>query len=187
VAIVKGVLIGTLGAQLAILAAFRYHGYSRTVFVIDAVLLSLLLVVSRASFRLLGEVLHRNRHAATRVVIYGAGDGGALVVRELTKAQDASYKILGFVDDDQRKERMRVQGYAVLGGFDSLSSLVASGVVDVVVISPRIIDVERLRALERLCKTHSVSLSRLHVGLEPIVVPDAVGNANSLDRRQNAS
>ncbi|MBI4486185.1 MAG: glycosyl transferase, partial [Acidobacteria bacterium] len=174
VVVVKGVVLGTLGAQLAILAVYRFQGFSRTVFVIDAVLLCILLTASRASFRLLGELLHRSRDAATRVVIYGAGDGGSLVVRELTKAQGASYKILGFVDDDHRKERMRVQGYPVLGGYASLASLMASGVVDAVVISARMIEVERLGELEQLCTDHGVSLSRLHVGLEAIVVADAV-------------
>ena len=59
------------------------------------------------------------------------------------KAQEGRYRILGFVDDDPRMQRMRVQGSPVLGGYDSLVSLVTSGVVDTVVISARIIEVER--------------------------------------------
>ena len=172
VVVAKGVVIGTLAAQLAILYLLRFEGYSRTVYAIDAVLLVILLTASRASFRLIGEVLQRNRKAASRVVIYGAGDGGSLVVRELMKSQDARYKILGFVDDDTRKQRMRVQGYPVLGGYGSLASLVISGVVDAVVISARIIEVDRLHDLEALCGDHGVSLSRLHVGLEALVFGD---------------
>jgi UDP-GlcNAc:undecaprenyl-phosphate GlcNAc-1-phosphate transferase len=172
IAVAKGVLFGTLGAQLAIIYFLRFVGYSRTVFAIYAILVAILLTASRASFRLIGEALQRSRGAATRVVVYGAGDGGSLIVRELTKSQDARYKILGFVDDDPRKQRMRVQGYPVLGGFASLSSLVLSGVVDAVVVSARLIEVERLRELEALCAEQGVSLSRLHVGLEAIVVGD---------------
>jgi FlaA1/EpsC-like NDP-sugar epimerase len=134
------------------------------------------LTASRSSFRLIAEALHRSRKAATRVVIYGAGDGGSLIVRELTQAPGARHKILGFVDDDERKQRMRVQGYPVLGGYASLESLVLSGVVDAVVISARIIDVQRLRTLESLCAEHEVSLSRLHVGFEAIVI----GSDNTL-------
>jgi FlaA1/EpsC-like NDP-sugar epimerase len=166
------VFLGTLGAQLAILYLMRFEGYSRTVFVIYAILVAIILTASRASFRLIGEVLQRNRKAATRVVVYGAGDGGALVVSELTKAQDARYTILGFVDDDARKQRMRVQGYPVLGGYGTLATLILSGAIDAVVISARLIDVERLRELEALCGEQGVSLSRLHVGLESLVVGD---------------
>jgi UDP-GlcNAc:undecaprenyl-phosphate GlcNAc-1-phosphate transferase len=173
VVVAKGVLLGTLGAQLAILYLFRFQSYSRTVFAIYAILLAVILTASRASFRLIGEFLHRNRKAAVRVVIYGAGDGGSLVVGELTKTDDAAYKILGFVDDDPRKQRMRVQGYPVLGGYTALASLVGGGAVDAVVISARMIDLERLRALQRLCSDHGVSLSRLHFGLESLIIGDA--------------
>src|SRR5439155_1582745 len=150
----KGVFLGTAGAQLAIMYFLRYEGYSRTVFVIYAMLVAALLTASRASFRLLGETLHRSRKAAIRVVVYGAGDGGSLIVRELTKSQEARYAIVGFVDDDPRKQRMRVQGYPVLGDYRALSALIVSGAADSVVISARIMDVERLRDLESLCAEH---------------------------------
>jgi UDP-GlcNAc:undecaprenyl-phosphate/decaprenyl-phosphate GlcNAc-1-phosphate transferase len=168
IVVVKGVILGVVGAQLEILYLIRFEGYSRTVFAIYAILLAILLTASRGSFRLIGEFLQRNRNAATRVVVYGAGDGGSLVVRELLKSPDMRYRVLGFVDDDPRKLRMRVHGYPVLGGYDSLASLVSGGVVDAVVVSARMIDVKRLGDLERLCAAHDVSLSRLHVGLEPL-------------------
>jgi UDP-GlcNAc:undecaprenyl-phosphate GlcNAc-1-phosphate transferase len=189
VAVGKGVVFGTLGAQLAIMYFLRFEGFPRTVFAIYAILVAILLTASRASFRLIGEALQRSRKAATRVVIYGAGDGGSLIVRELMKSQDARYKILGFVDDDPRKQRMRVQGYAVLGGYPSLASLVLSGVVDAIVISARIIEVERLREVKALCAEHGVSLSRLHVGLEALVVgdDDSLAADPASVRRENIS
>jgi UDP-GlcNAc:undecaprenyl-phosphate GlcNAc-1-phosphate transferase len=165
----KGVVFGAIGAQLAIVYFLRFEGYSRTVFAIYAILVAFLLTASRASFRLIGEALQRSRKSATRVVIYGAGDGGSLIVRELTTSQDAHYSIIGFVDDDPRKHRMRVQGYPVLGAYSSLSALILSGAVDSVVISARIIDVGRLRDLESLCGDNGVSLSRLNVGLQLLV------------------
>jgi UDP-GlcNAc:undecaprenyl-phosphate GlcNAc-1-phosphate transferase len=172
VAVVKGVFVGTLAAQLVTLSVFRADSYSRTVFVIDALLLAVLLTASRMSFRLIGETLHRTLKTATRVVIYGAGDGSALVVSEMMKAQDGRYRILGFIDDDPRFQRMRVQGSPVLGGYDSLVSLATSGVVDTVVISTRIIAVERLRQLESLCTENELTLLRLHVGLEQVIASD---------------
>jgi len=172
VVVVKGVVLGTISAQLAVLYLLRFEGYSRTVFAIYAILAAIILAASRASFRLIGEFLQRNRRAATRVIVYGAGDGGSFVVRELTKAQDARYTIIGFIDDDTRKHRMRVQGYPVLGGYGALAGFILTGVVDAVVVSPRLIDAQRLRELETLCGEKGVSLSRLHVGLESLVIGD---------------
>jgi len=102
-------------------------------------------------------------------VIFGAGDGGALAVGELRKAHFGDFKILGFVDDDARKQRMRVQGYPVIGGYPALVALVEADSVDSVVISARMIEVDRLHELEELCARHGVGLSRLRVGLEPLV------------------
>ena len=176
VVIAKGVVLGTGAVMVVMPLLTGVDSYSRTVFIIYLVLLATLLVASRVSFRLIGEFLQRNRKTARRVVVYGAGGGGALVVRELTAAEETPYRILGFADDDARKQRMRVQGYPVIGGYESLRSLVASGAVDLVVISARLIDVDRLRALEALCGDHGVALSRLRVGLEPIVTGDPGGD-----------
>jgi UDP-GlcNAc:undecaprenyl-phosphate GlcNAc-1-phosphate transferase len=167
--VAKGMFLGTATSLLAILIVLRFDGYSRTVFGIYAVLLSILIMASRASFRLIGELLYRNRKTAARVVVYGAGDGGALAVGELRKAYLGDFKILGFVDDDARKQRMRVQGYPVIGGYPALVALLEADSVDSVVISARIIEVDRLHELEELCARHGVSLSRLRVGLEPLV------------------
>jgi FlaA1/EpsC-like NDP-sugar epimerase len=95
------------------------------------------------------------------------------VVSQL-REQEGRYRILGFVDDDPRMQRMRVQGSPVLGGYDSLVSLVTSGVVDTVVISARIIEVDRLRQLGSLCADHGLPLLRLHVGLEPVIAGNDV-------------
>src|SRR3989442_1290278 len=55
----KGVVLGTVAAQMAILYLSRFESYSRAVFVIDAALLLLLLSSSRASFRLVAEFILR--------------------------------------------------------------------------------------------------------------------------------
>jgi FlaA1/EpsC-like NDP-sugar epimerase len=56
------------------------------------------------------------RRDARRVVIVGAGDGGRLLLRELMRNPDLGYRPVGFVDDDPRKQHMRVdRGLEVLG------------------------------------------------------------------------
>ena len=65
-----------LSIVVAIVYLFRFEDFSRGVFVIYAALLMLGLSGSRASFRLISEFVKRRR-AGRRLVIYGAGDGGA--------------------------------------------------------------------------------------------------------------
>jgi UDP-GlcNAc:undecaprenyl-phosphate/decaprenyl-phosphate GlcNAc-1-phosphate transferase len=170
VAIVKGVLLGTFAAQLLILYVYHFFSYSRTVFVIYAVLVAGLVMLSRASFRLVGEFVLRQRSAGRRVLIYGAGDGAALAVSQL-REHESTIKILGFIDEDQKNRRSRVAGYPVLGDFPALEVLVSTGSVDLVVITPRLLDAQRLAQLATLCDEHGVALARLHVGLEELVAP----------------
>ena len=59
VTIAKGVVLGTAATSLLVLYAFEFNFTSRTVFVIYAVLLGVLVTVSRASFRLMGEFVQR--------------------------------------------------------------------------------------------------------------------------------
>ncbi len=171
IGVAKGVFLGAIGAQLFILYVYHYFAYSRTVFAIYAVLVLIAVTLSRASFRLIGEFVQRQRRSGTRVVIYGAGDGGGLVIRELLN-QDAENRLVGFVDDDPRKAGIRVMGYPVLGGFSALTVLVNSGSVESVVISARTMPPERLHNLTALCAERGVKLSRLRVGLEQLVDND---------------
>jgi UDP-GlcNAc:undecaprenyl-phosphate GlcNAc-1-phosphate transferase len=173
VVVATGALAGSAAALAVIVAWPRFISYSRTVFAIDFVLAVALVTLSRVSFRLIGEFVQRRRHGGERVVIYGAGDGGALVVRELLSRRDRVVRILGFADDDQRKTGNRLAGYGVLGDIEALRVLITSGGVDTVVVSSAAIDDDRLAPLVSICRRHGVALSRLRVGLEQIVVPPA--------------
>ncbi len=169
VALGRGVTLGTLTSVCLIVFADRFADYSRSVFVIHAALLMLFLTGSRASFRLIGEFIRRRRHEGRRLVIYGAGDGGTVAIRELLNPASGGFRMVGFIDDDPRKSRARIQGYSVLGGYDALQSLVEDGGVDTVVISIRLMDVSRLQALQELCAEHHVELSRIHFELHELV------------------
>jgi FlaA1/EpsC-like NDP-sugar epimerase len=59
---------------------------------------------------------YRARRDARSVLIVGAGDGGRLLLREILRNPDLGYRPVGFVDDDDRKQRARIdRGLEVLG------------------------------------------------------------------------
>ncbi len=169
VVLARSVAIGTAASVCVIVYAYRFDSYSRAVFVIYAALLMLMLTGSRASFRLISEFVRRRRDAGNRLVIYGAGDGGSMAIRELLNTATGNFRMLGFIDDDPGKTRSRIHGYPILGGYPALESLVESGAVDTVVISTRVIDVDRLQRLRELCAANGVALSRLHFELHELV------------------
>jgi FlaA1/EpsC-like NDP-sugar epimerase len=168
VVVAKGVLIGVVSAELVILYVYRFFSYSRTVFAIYGVLLLLAVTLSRASFRLIGEYISRRKTTGRRVVVYGAGDGAMLVLREL-EAGEGSVRVLGFIDDDPRKVGISFHGFPVVviskalrGSYTTAASSRSS--------SARSLDHNRLLELRTLCARHGVALTRLMLGLEELVV-----------------
>ena len=87
------------------------------------VLFGLLLLVLLAAVRFAVHLLYerpvrgyRARSGARSVLIVGAGDGGRLLLREILRNPDLNLRPVGFVDDDPRKQGVRVdRGLDVLG------------------------------------------------------------------------
>ena len=151
----KGVALGTVASLMIILYAYHFENYSRAVFVIYAALLLLLLTASRASFRLLGEFVHRRRSIGQRCVIYGTSGASVATIREAFGQLPP--RIVGFADDDAGQAHGRVAGYPVVGDFGRLLAMIDAGEVECVVLNTRVVDVDqtsgaRARLLGSRCR-----------------------------------
>jgi FlaA1/EpsC-like NDP-sugar epimerase len=56
-------------------------------------------------------------------VIYGAGRGGELLLREILNNKALNINPVGFLDDDPLKIGKKIQGFPILGEFDKLTEL----------------------------------------------------------------
>jgi FlaA1/EpsC-like NDP-sugar epimerase len=72
---------------------------------------------------------------AQRVLIAGAGVTGQMLAREFLEHPEWQYRPIGYVDDDQRKQGLRIHGLPVLGDRHAIPHLVASEGVDVVALA----------------------------------------------------
>jgi FlaA1/EpsC-like NDP-sugar epimerase len=105
---------------------------------IQWLLLVILIGGVRFSLRILSEsqaVSQSTRHGARRVLIVGAGDAGALVVREMQKNPDLHLIPVCFVDDDTSKQRQQIHGVPVTGTISDLPRLVAIRRIQEVIIA----------------------------------------------------
>jgi FlaA1/EpsC-like NDP-sugar epimerase len=100
-----------------------FTDYSRSILVIDAIVLILML----SGLRLSKRVILQFRRAAgdKRVVICGAGDAGEMIAREMLHGS-CGYEPIAFVDDDPSKIGQRIHGVPVLGGRDDLKQIVSA-------------------------------------------------------------
>ena len=170
----KAAFAGTVLSELIVLYLYRFESYSRTVFIIYAVLIFVLLSASRASFRLIDEFATRRRKLGDRLVVYGAGPGGSLAIRTVANLE-TPYRVVGFVDDNPNRQRVRVQGYPVMGTFDRLRQLITNKQVDAVLVSTDAIDSDCLAEAEALAAQHGVRVLQLQVTIqhreEPPIAP----------------
>ncbi len=73
----------SVASVIAVLYVESFQGYSRGVFAFDAILAPMFIVSVRLGLGAVDEYLRLHRGRGRRALIYGAGQGGGLVVREI--------------------------------------------------------------------------------------------------------
>ena len=165
----KGVILGSISSILAILFFYRFKDFSRTVFLLDAIFLFIGIAGSRLAFRFFRQILPAPMNTdGIRVLIYGAGDGGELVLRELHNNPEWNYNPIGFVDDDPLKKDKKIHGLQVFSGSDELLEVCESNEIQEILIASRKIGSRRVKEINELCSDANISLKRASLKIEPI-------------------
>ncbi len=141
--ILSAVTTASALVSLAIVGLFTmgaFSGFPRSVLVIDWLLSILTVGGLRFTLRLLAENRVLNSAAnhlaqARRVLIVGAGDAGALVVREMQKNPQLDLVPIGFLDDNPSKQRQQIYGVPVLGTMNDLERVMDTWHVREVIIA----------------------------------------------------
>jgi UDP-GlcNAc:undecaprenyl-phosphate GlcNAc-1-phosphate transferase len=164
----RAVAGGWIVSTLAIVFVFRLESVSRSVLIMDGMILTIGVTGTRISFRLLRTWAARFQSPSDskRVLIYGAGDGGELLLRELMQNHELGLQPVGFVDDDPQKEGRLIHGIRVLGSLDRLGELVHREKVDELVISTAKLTSGRSEMLEVVCREAGLRYRRMRIALE---------------------
>ena len=133
-AIAVAVGVSEVLAFLVIVATRPLGDFPARVFVVDAVICTALVTASRLALRVLPELAGlRDRGMRRRIVIVGAGRAGRSLVRELR--EDASAKVVAFVDDNPALRGRRIQGVSVIGGASEITAVLETAQPSEVLVS----------------------------------------------------
>lgn len=167
--------LGVAASVIAVLYLDRFQGYSRWVFAFDAVLAPMFIISARVGLSAVDDYLRLRRTRGRSAIVYGAGRGGALAVREILQNPSLGLTPIGFLDDDMAKRRLRVDGLGVLGTLDDLPALLdrRSGQISAVIVSISNLPRERLERVCEVCHTHGIAVRRMRVDLEDVRRPAA--------------
>ena len=138
-AVVRGVTVACIVAELAIwlINPVPDIRVPRSVVVLDWLILLALVAGARLLARTLIERPGPRKIVASgrEALIIGAGDAGQLIIKEMQKSTELGYTPIGLVDDDPRKQSLRVHGVRVLGPTDELPTIIADSKPDEVIIA----------------------------------------------------
>ncbi|MBK7708513.1 MAG: hypothetical protein IPN69_15390 [Acidobacteria bacterium] len=165
----RGNIYGSILSILLILLIFRFENFSRAVFVVDALVMFFALAGSRIAFRLFRQMLPMPFSEDGRnVLIYGAGDGGEMILRELQNNREWEYRPVGFLDDDPLKKGKIINGLKVYGGYESLDQICRENDIQEILVSFRALSPERIREVRAICQEANVALNRAMIRIEPL-------------------
>jgi UDP-GlcNAc:undecaprenyl-phosphate GlcNAc-1-phosphate transferase len=159
--IFKAVTLGSAFCIIAFTFLFRFQNFSRVVLFIDWLLLLFLVSGYRILFRVIGELFSQMRKVGKNVLIFGAGDAGEMVIREIKRNKALNYNPVGFIDDDPSKLGYKIQGVPVLGSRDKIKDLVRNENIEEVIIAIPSFDAETFYDIVKICRDCGVSYRKI--------------------------
>jgi len=144
---------------------------SYSIIFIEAGLAFLLFVGPRVLRRL--ETEHRQRRhwrqpVRKRALLVGAGDAGQMVARELTQRRDVGVDLVGFVDDDPQKAKLRIGNLTIFGSTSELPRLVDELFIDQVILAMPSAPASEIRRIVDICRNAEVE-TRILPGLFELI------------------
>ncbi len=154
----KAITAGTIVPILILLFMYRFYSFSRAVFVIYWGLMLLMVSLSRLSFRLLDEGIRKGNRSGNRVLIYGAGLGGQMTMREIETNKDLGMILAGFMDDNPSLRKRKIRGYPVFGGMADLKEVIKKRGIKEIIISFREKSTEKKTEIRNLCSEMEIDM-----------------------------
>ncbi len=125
-----------------------------SVCVIQWMLLFLVVSGGRFSMRVIRSLASTPRgNGRRRVVIYGAGDAGEMLCRDLQNNRHIRYTCIGFIDDDVKKHHKVIHNVPILGGLEQVEDIVNKRDLDEIIVAMPSMPGNEVRALLDKVKT----------------------------------
>ena len=161
--VVRAVGFGSLLSIMAAAYLYRLEGFSRTVYVLDALFLAVAIVATRASFRSMNLLASARNKRSRRVLVCGAGAFGQTLVREMRANPRWKMNPIAFLDDDPMKHRRWIMGVPVRGNLEHLQDTLQRYAIDEVILSSAAINGSIEERIRQTCAALNRPVRRLHM------------------------
>jgi FlaA1/EpsC-like NDP-sugar epimerase len=132
-----------------------YYFIPNSVIIIDALVTLFLMISSRLAVKALYFEIKNPAREKMNVIIYGAGEGGIITKRTLDRDAAIKYRVIGFVDDDDRKHGKSFEGVFVYPP-GKLLPLIKENEVEFVIISIQNLSIKKKNQITDICLENNV-------------------------------
>ena len=119
-----------------------YPGF--TVMVYHYLITMMIMVIMRFTIRRLYNEIYKDAGEKINAIIYGAGDGGTVLMRALNQDPTSKFKICAFVDDDPKRARSQINTIKVYSPAIALTpEFIKNNEIEVMIIAIPSLNEER--------------------------------------------
>ncbi|MBE0424355.1 MAG: polysaccharide biosynthesis protein [Lutibacter sp.] len=129
-----------------------------SIIVIHFLLNIIVLIGLRFLFKIFYDILFSSIKAGPRILIYGAGEAGLLTYSIFKNDKENNAQIVGFIDDDKKKQGKRLNGLAIYDSSDITQKFITDKKITRVVIAMQHIKQARLIEIVAQLATLSVKV-----------------------------
>ena len=129
-------------------------------FLIDFILSFSGIIIMRVFFKYFRETILRYRTYTDKVVIYGAGELGHMLSKQLFISDKYRYKPVAFIDDDATMKNTIINGIEIMGTPDNVVDVCKSTNANIVIAASSLIDDEKLAQMKPILQQHNIRLVR---------------------------
>ena len=157
--IIFAVILSSAAFALLVQGLLDLVPYPRSVYFIDSVLLICLLGGARLARRVFREF--DRLQSEKRILIFGAGDAGELIVRDMRNNRYYNSDPIGFIDDDASKVGRRIHGVKVLGTSKALPRVIAARQPHEVLVAIPTAEPSQFRAIVKSLEPFDIPIKTL--------------------------
>ena len=159
-------VLGSLVSSIlhAILITILLTRMPLSYYLLGAVLQVILLLGIRFSFRFI-QILKRRSETTDeetkRIMLIGAGEAAQSILKALSRAQDATEKVVCIIDDNPNKWRRYMDGIPIVGGRDEILNAAEQYKVDEILMAIPSASVQQRRDILNICSETGCKMKQL--------------------------
>jgi FlaA1/EpsC-like NDP-sugar epimerase len=151
-------------------------GFPRSLYFLDFLLCLLLTGGIRIAVRIVADSSHLpNGEVKKRTLIYGAGDAGVSLLREIHHNAALSYDVTGFIDDNPAKSGMWIHRTKVFGNGAALPAIVKSHGIETVLIAMPAANGSQMTGILKQCVAAGIAYKTIP-GLAEVIKSGSLAN-----------